>query len=555
MTEVRRFGSYYLLKKIATGGMAELYKARKSGEKGFEKLLAIKTILPHLASNEEFASMFIDEAKVASVLEHQNIVQIYDLGRIEDTYCIVMEYVRGRDLKHVLYRAKKANKPLSLDHVCTIASSILSGLSYAHRKKDKGVELGIVHRDISPPNIIVSYEGAVKIVDFGIAKVATRSQDTKVGIVKGKVSYMSPEQAHGERLDQRSDVFSVGSVMYEMLTGAKLFDGENDMEVMKKVWAAKVEPLPSELNPGVPKLLEKIIIKSLARERDMRFQSAADMHHALQQFMHEAGYTGGAEALSTQMQSMFRYEIDKEVQEEDEWDRAIASQNGHGHASETTGAALPGNAADGTLGTVRGSKQVLVPSGQEPADKPDGAAKTGLPFKVKVMTGLALVSAIALAVLFYTGTHAGSKGEPAPAKPKAVVPDAPHAAVPAPAKDTPAAPTAKSDKAPSTQPRAKEASAVKATASITSEPSGVPAYVDGRPAGNTPLRLADVKPAGRHRVRLVKDGYEDWDGSFSATPGTPGKVHAVLRKKAAPSDSSGNSDMWKDPFPKAPKKK
>lgn len=325
MQTAQRFGSYFLLRKIAAGGMAELYKAKKSGEKGFEKLLAIKMILPHLSANEEFLSMFIDEAKVAARLDHQNVVQIYDLGKIEDSYCIVMEYVRGKDLKAVLARGQRLGQPLGIERSCLVMSSVLAGLSYAHRKKDGGEDLGIVHRDISPPNVLISYEGEVKIVDFGIAKAAT-SSDTGVGILKGKVAYMSPEQAAGQPIDMRSDIFSAGAVFYEMLTGRKLFSGDTELNTLEKVKAAKVEPMPFRLNADIPSELEAIVLKALAREPKERFQSASEMEEALQAFMSGAGILAGSLPLSQYMRRLFRDEIDDELMEDEEWDRTVVSK-------------------------------------------------------------------------------------------------------------------------------------------------------------------------------------------------------------------------------------
>jgi len=326
MPTPQRFGSYLLLKKIATGGMAELYKARKSGEQGFEKLLAVKKILPHLSTNEEFLGMFVDEARVAALLDHQNIVQIYDLGKIEDTYCIVMEYVRGRDLKAVAKRARELGNPVSVEHACFIACAMLSGLSYAHRRKDKGKDLGIVHRDISPQNVLVSYEGEVKITDFGIAKAATQSHDTRVGVLKGKVSYMSPEQARGLPLDQRSDIFSAGVVFYELLTGKKLFRGDTDIATLEKVREARVEPLPSELNTGVSRELEAILLRALAADKGDRYQSAPEMEGALQEFMRSTGYMTGNYSLSQYMFSLFRKDIEEELAEEGDWDQTLTTK-------------------------------------------------------------------------------------------------------------------------------------------------------------------------------------------------------------------------------------
>ncbi|MGH9856754.1 MAG: protein kinase domain-containing protein, partial [Acidobacteriota bacterium] len=239
------FGQYLLLDKIATGGMAELFLAKRKGVEGFEKILAIKRILPHMSDNEEFVTMFIDEAKLAAQLTHHNICQIFDLGKIENAYYIAMEYVNGKDLRAILRSSRAKTKPMPIDLAVLVISKIASALDYAHRKRgSNGQPLNLVHRDVSPQNILISYEGEVKLVDFGIAKAATKAHVTQHGALKGKLLYMSPEQAWGKTVDKRSDIFSLGIVLYELLTGRPLFFDENDTEVtiLEKVREAKITP-------------------------------------------------------------------------------------------------------------------------------------------------------------------------------------------------------------------------------------------------------------------------------------------------------------------------
>ncbi|WDT79866.1 MAG: serine/threonine-protein kinase [Candidatus Manganitrophus sp.] len=227
MSQPIRFGKYLLLDKIGTGGMAELFLAKQTGLSGFEKSVAIKRILPHLTQGSEFIAMFINEAKLAALLTHQNIVQIYDLGNVDQCHYIAMEYIMGKDLRTVINHGKSKNIPLSIGDALLIVSKICSALDYAHRKKDlNGNDLHLVHRDISPQNILVSYEGEVKLVDFGIAKAAMGGQETKTGVLKGKLAYMSPEQAWGKPVDGRTDLFALGIVLYEAVTGERLFSGK-----------------------------------------------------------------------------------------------------------------------------------------------------------------------------------------------------------------------------------------------------------------------------------------------------------------------------------------
>ncbi len=309
------FGQYLLLEKIATGGMAELFKAKRKGVEGFEKILAIKRILPHMSDNDEFITMFIDEAKLAAQLTHQNICQIFDLGKIENSYYIAMEYVHGKDLRAVLRASRSKKKPFPVELAILVISKISSALDYAHRKRDAGGQpLNLVHRDISPQNILVSYEGEVKLVDFGIAKAATKAHVTQHGALKGKLLYMSPEQAWGKAVDKRTDIFSLGVVMYEMLTGAPLFLDENDTEVtiLEKVREAKIGPV-GDLNSSVPDQLEKIITRVLHKNPDERYQTALDLQKDLDNLFYSEGYNATSGSLANFVQSLFPEDWNKEA--------------------------------------------------------------------------------------------------------------------------------------------------------------------------------------------------------------------------------------------------
>ncbi|HEU4614040.1 MAG TPA: serine/threonine-protein kinase, partial [Kofleriaceae bacterium] len=223
------FGKYLLLDRISVGGMAEVFKAKSYGVEGFEKIIAIKRILPTMGEDRDFIKMFIDEAKIAGQLAHANICQIFELGRIDGSHFIAMEYIWGKDLLQIQNRLRKTKQPMPINMACFVIAKVLEGLDYAHRKRDQlGRPLEIVHRDCSPQNILISYEGEVKIIDFGIAKAASRSSKTQAGVLKGKFGYMSPEQARGRTLDHRSDLFNVGIVMYEAITGERLFAGSSD---------------------------------------------------------------------------------------------------------------------------------------------------------------------------------------------------------------------------------------------------------------------------------------------------------------------------------------
>jgi serine/threonine protein kinase len=281
------YGPYRLLDRIAVGGMAEVFKAKRSGVEGFEKVVAVKRILPHLSDNKEFVNMFINEAKMVAGLTHPNIVQIFDLGKIEKTYFIAMEYVHGRDLRTIVKRAKERGMRVPLDLAVLMVGKVCAALEYAHRKKDdRGRAMKIVHRDVSPQNILISYEGDVKLTDFGIAKAAARATHTDRGALRGKLLYMSPEQANGKPMDCRSDVFSLGIVFYEMITDQRPFMATSEKSILEMVRECQVPP-PATINPRIPPRLDKIVMKSLARDPDDRYQDAADMSRDLERFLHE----------------------------------------------------------------------------------------------------------------------------------------------------------------------------------------------------------------------------------------------------------------------------
>jgi serine/threonine protein kinase len=276
------YGPYRLLERVAVGGMAEVFKAKRSGVEGFEKVVAVKRILPHLSDNKEFVDMFINEAKVVAGLSHPGIVQIFDLGRIDRSYYIAMEHVHGRDLRSIQKRARERGLKIPLDLAALIVSRVCSALEYAHRKKDdRGRAMKIVHRDISPQNILISFEGEVKLTDFGIAKAATKATHTDAGALRGKLLYMSPEQAWGKPMDRRSDLFSLGIVFYEMLTDQKPFLASSEMSILEMVRQCRVTP-PSSLNPRIPERLAKVVIKALEKDADQRYQDAAEMGRDLE---------------------------------------------------------------------------------------------------------------------------------------------------------------------------------------------------------------------------------------------------------------------------------
>ena len=299
------YGPYRLLARVAVGGMAEVFKAKRSGVEGFEKVVAVKRILPHLSDNKEFVDMFVDEAKMVAGLTHPNIVQIFDLGRIEKSYYIAMEYVQGRDLRSILRRARERGTRVPLDLCALVASRVCAALEYAHRKKDdRGQPMMTVHRDISPQNILISFEGDVKLTDFGIAKAASKATVTEAGALRGKLLYMSPEQAWGKPMDRRSDLFSLGIVFYETLTDHKPFLGSSEVSILETVRECKVAP-PRSLNGAIPPALERVVMKALERDPERRYQDAGEMSRDLEAALHETPPPPTAAALARFMETLY----------------------------------------------------------------------------------------------------------------------------------------------------------------------------------------------------------------------------------------------------------
>ena len=330
-----RIDRYELLRKLATGGMAELFLAKQGGLEGFEKVVVLKRILSNLAADDDFVSMFLDEARIAAKLSHPNIVQIYDLGKSDDSYYIAMEYVSGRNVQHLIEKEDAAGKKIPVEHVCRIAAGVCDGLYYAHTRKDyDGTALNIVHRDVSPQNILVSFAGGVKLVDFGIAKASTQLAQTRAGVLKGKYAYMSPEQVRGVKIDHRADIFAVGLVMYEMLTGTRAFERESSLKTLKAIVQDK--PLnPRELNPDVPMEVVKLLSRALEKNPDRRYKNAQEMQLALEDYLERSPKKSNNIRLSRYLYDLFDDEL---------------------------------NSDTGTL-IVKGIGEVIIPTGQGPSTR------------------------------------------------------------------------------------------------------------------------------------------------------------------------------------------
>jgi len=416
-------GGYDLLRRLGSGGMAEVHLARANGIEGFQKLVVLKQILPHLSRDKHFVRMFLEEARLAALLDHPNVVQVFDLGAEDGEYFFTMEFVYGENLSGLLKGLQKVAQPLAFEHVVTIGLGVAAGLHCAHERVGfDGRPLGIVHRDVSPTNVMITYEGGVKVADFGIAKVVTRTDVTRAGTRKGKVPYMSPEQCRAEKIDRRSDVFSLGIVLWEAATGQRLFDGDNEFGVMNLIVNGNIKP-PSSVRPDIPPGLEAIIMKALTVKRDQRYQTAREMQLDLENFAMEQKLRATPSALGELMHYLFRpqpfpwgalrgssgkgvmspatiAEISSMIGSQVAIPGTGVTTGGGSYASQILGGNLATGASIGSLGTSGGALGSRMSRVQEP----DPRSKT----LQRVAIGLG--SAAALAMVLVLGLWLGGRG-------------------------------------------------------------------------------------------------------------------------------------------------
>lgn len=495
--EPKQFGKYFLTEKLAVGGMAEIYKAKTYGVDGFEKVLCIKRILPHAAADKDFITMLIDEAKLSVLLSHANIVQVYDLGKVGDDYFIAMEFIHGVNLRDIMYSCREAQRSIPPDTACFIASEICKGLDYAHRKTGPDNEpLNIVHRDVSPQNVLLSYEGEVKIVDFGIAKAAMNISHTMAGILKGKIAYMSPEQAMGKAIDTRTDIFAAGILLYEMLTGQKLFTGESQFEVLKKIrtTAVKADTLPDT----IPEKLREIMAKALASNVEDRYQTAGDFQIDLTRYLYSSYADFSPRKIAELVQDLFKEEI---AEEQEAKARAAA------HEAQTT-----------SMNVEEGAKQVDLVQGEtaEGGERPPSAgAITAVPMPQVTAAVPAAARpatappprrkkrrwpwAIAALIILGAGFGAVSKFLPELRFWEKVVG--------APADVT--------------------------TATIKSEPPGASVYVNDRKTGlKTPAVIPSLEVGKSYRIRLERDQYIPVEQMLTISSALPLTITIPMAKEA-----------------------
>jgi serine/threonine protein kinase len=312
LTKGDSLGRYEIIERIAVGGMAEIYLGRVRGTAGFDKLVAIKRILPFVALDSSFVEMFLAEARLAATLRHPNIADVFDVGIEEGSYFFAMEYIHGQDLRALRIESSAMAREVPLEIAIAIVSGIASALAYAHTKTGPTGPLNLVHRDISPSNILVSFDGAVKLVDFGIARAETnpRATITRTGQLKGKIPYMSPEQCRAKPMDGRSDLFSLGIVLYELTTGVRPFDGKGDFDTLERIVQGTMR-LPSEIVPSYPPALEQILLRMLANRRRHRYETAGELLHDLEQLTADHGLFVSAFMVGKYMRELFPEEANK----------------------------------------------------------------------------------------------------------------------------------------------------------------------------------------------------------------------------------------------------
>jgi len=502
-------GKYELLRKIASGGMAEVYLAKQTGLVGFEKLVVIKQILPHLSENDEFVRMFLDEARTAADLRHPNVVQIYEVGKDQGTFFIAMEFLHGQDLRRILRRQIEIGQGggstrVPLQHALQIVIDAAAGLHYAHQKADlQGRQLSIIHRDISPQNIIVTYDGATKIVDFGIAKAASQSTETRSGVLKGKYSYMSPEQASGDQIDQRTDQFALGIVAYELTTSTRLFKYPNEIMTLHAIIECRITP-PADVVRGYPPDLNAIMMRALAKDREDRFPDLAHFVSDLEEFMAREGMVHSPQRVSGYMQEVFKDDIEQEAQlghpliaEEasgpSDIARATARKTGKivkQELEEVQQAPTKATVA-GRSRTGAGQRYDMAATTTDVPPGPSESGMTSVVARLRSRLGISLAAALALLALVGVAIWYATK------------------------------PT--------------DAIAAQGRITVNTDPQGATVYVDGlAAAGKTPTVISNL-PVGKSVVIKVElFGYEPQQKEVLAIEGRPVEFSTALTK------SSGN---------------
>ncbi len=490
---LQRYGRYILVDRLGTGGMAEVFRAVAIGPEQFQRVVVVKRILPHLSENAGFVRMFVDEATLCGRLSHPNIIQVHEFGKQDGTYFIAMEHVEGQSLAHVLMRLSGKSRHIPVNVAAEIARQSCLGLGYAHAlRAPDGAPLGIVHRDATPSNVMLSYAGAVKLLDFGIARVSNeaRASSTDAGQVKGKSAYLAPEQLRIGPIDGRVDIWSVGIVLHEALTGRRLFRGTSPLHTMKLIQEMDI-PRPSKLNAPVPARLDEIVMRSLQRKPEDRYGSANEMADELEAFLIER--RASSQELPRFMHALFADEIAKASDLPYDEIRALASAVAVEAPLVTTelGPPPPPSAESRFVG----SGQVTLPSWGDGGRALASQARRRLFLGGGVAAGAVLVAATAWVL----------RPKPEPVRQIPVAAPAPPSLVPA-----------------------------AAGISVSSEPPGADVFLgsEDRPRGRTPFVLLLPRASEAVELRLAKDGYVP--GSIRVVPDADKPALVTLAKAVRP---------------------
>ncbi len=518
VTVGQTLGKYEILQRLAAGGMAEIFLARTVGVLGFDKLVVIKRILPHLASRNDFIEMFLDEARIATTLGHANIVQTHEVGVHGKSYFMAMEYLAGEDVRTIVRHVGRDGARMPIEHALSVAIGVAAGLHYAHEKRDRDKKpLDIVHRDVTPQNVIVTYDGAVKLLDFGIAKASNRMNETRSGSFKGKVPYMSPEQCRGEPLDRRTDIFSLGILLYEMTLGRRLFAGDTDFQILKQIVEGPIRP-PHEVDPSYDPRLSAIVMKTLAPDPKQRFQTARELQMALDELAHELRLRLSPIALADYMHRLFAEKIGN-------WERAAA--DGDVAKLEAHFATV---LAEREADLAAEEAQPLVPVGSRPRSDVQMVELEFLPDEDlrpvshlgRWLGAAALVAAVVIGAWQLHGrggdnvAHAATVAASAPASAPPMATSAPAAALAPPVqREIPAPPGAS------------------ATVEVVTAPPGATLVLDGTTlTDQSPARLT-VTPGIAHTLSVHTTGRPGVSQRFQLDAGEEATIEIDLRRAAA----------------------
>jgi serine/threonine protein kinase len=517
------FGKYELLRKIASGGMGQVFLARERSS--VERLVVLKLILPHLAEDDEFLTMFLEEARLVARLQHPNMVTILDLQEVEGRHCLAMEFVQGDDVRRLDKQSRLKGRLLPAGLVMRVISEAAAGLDYAHKARDaQGQPLKLVHRDVSPQNILVGFDGGVKIIDFGVAKAASSGHQTATGVLKGKYPYMSPEQASGQSIDGRSDQFALGVVMWELLTGRRLFKGESDMMTLRLVKDCQV-PKPSQLNPKLPPGLDEVVLRALAPTPDKRYPDCGAFRLALEDYIIQLRLPASTAHLSAFLRELYADRIAAEADPSklDELAEGVDLDTKEKSNPSRSHSMLPPGHRSSTPSRVsmasrsRHSVEALVgPAPMQRQEPTRGTQPMGRPTPERrfplvpvAVSGVALLVIAGAALVYFTR------------KPPEPVPQPPPVAAHPPVKPV--------EPPPVHPPPEQHASPLKVELVLNSEPAGAAVQLAGRPLGVTPVTLPLAPEAAPVEVTLSLDGYEPLTRQVSAA-NAPSLLLALVRR-------------------------